>query len=203
LASLDIKKYFINYFSKKKWYSILSDAVFIVILILLIIPATRTDVAAFFIRLTSFSPSALSSNEQFTVSNQANTWQLYDDDGNKVPFATLNKKPVFLNFWATWCPPCNAELPGIIDIYEKYKNDVNFVLVSNESMVKVKAFAKKNSFNTNIFFRSSTVPPDFISQSIPTTYIISKNGVVVLSKKGAARWSSGSVEDILDKLISE
>ncbi len=203
MASLNIKKYFSNYFSTKKWYSILSDAVFIVILALLIIPATRTDVAAFFIRLTSFSPSALSSNERFSISNQANTWQLYDAYGNKVSFAKLNEKPVFLNFWATWCPPCNAELPGIIDIYEKYKDDVNFVLVSDESMVKVRAFAKKNGFDANLFYRSNAVPPDFISQSIPTTFIISKKGVVVLSKKGAARWSSGSVEDVLNKLISE
>lgn len=203
MAAFNFKNYVRNYFVKKKWYSILSDAIFIIIITLLIIPSTRTDVAAFFIRLTSFPPSTLEKNEQFTVSNQVQTWQLLDMEGNQVSFASLNNKPIFLNFWATWCPPCIAELPGITDVYEKYKNDVSFILVSSESRAKVRAFAKKNNFNQMLFYQNSSVPTDFISQSIPTTFIIDKKGVVVLSKKGVARWDSGSIQEILDELISK
>ena len=203
MAAFNIKNYIRNYFVKKKWYSILSDAVFIIIISLLIIPSTRTDVAAFFIRLTSFPPSTLETDEQFTISNQARTWQLLDMEGNQVSLATLNEKPVFLNFWATWCPPCIAELPGILDVYDKYKDDVNFILVSSESRAKVRAFAKKNDFNQLLFYQNKSVPTDFTSQSIPTTFIISKSGVVVLSKKGVARWDSGSIQEILDELISQ
>ncbi|MFK5856143.1 MAG: TlpA disulfide reductase family protein [Bacteroidota bacterium] len=203
MGAFSIKKYFKNYFAKKKWYSILSDAVFVIIISLLIIPSTRTEVAAFFIRLTSFPPSTLDADERFTISNQARTWQLQDMDGNEISFESLNDKPIFLNFWATWCPPCIAELPSITELHEKYKNDVSFVLVSNESRAKVRAFAKKNGFNQLLFYQNKTVPNDFASQSIPTTFIISKTGVVVLDKKGVARWNSGSIEDILDELISE
>jgi thiol-disulfide isomerase/thioredoxin len=203
LASFNIKKYTTNYFKKKKWYSILSDAFFVVIITLLIIPNTRTDVATFFIRLTSFPPSTLDSDEQFTISNQSRTWQLLDMEGNQISFESLNEKPIFLNFWATWCPPCIAELPSITELHEKYKDDVNFILVSNESRAKVRAFAKKNGFDQLLFFQNKTVPADFTSQSIPTTFIISKKGVVVLDKKGVARWNSGSIEDVLDDLISE
>ena len=203
MAAFNIKKYTTNYFKKKKWYNILSDAVFVIIITLLIIPSTRTDVAAFFIRLTSFAPSTLDSDEQFTISNQARTWQLQDMEGNPVSFESLNNKPIFLNFWATWCPPCIAELPSIAELHEKYKNDVNFILVSNESRAKVRAFAKKNEFNQLLFYQNKSVPTDFTSQSIPTTFIISKKGVVVLDKKGVARWNSGSIEDVLDELISE
>ncbi len=203
MAVFNIKNYFRNYFVKKKWYSILSDAVFVIIISLLIIPSTRTDVAAFFIRLTSFPPSTLETDEQFTISNQASTWQLLDMEGNQVSFASLNEKPIFLNFWATWCPPCIAELPGILDVYEKYKDDVNFILVSSESRAKVRAFTKKNDFNQLLFYQNKSVPADFTSQSIPTTFIINKNGVVVLSKKGVARWDSGSIQEILDELISQ
>ncbi len=203
MATFNIKNYATNYFKKKKWYSILSDAVFVIIITLLIIPATRTDVAAFFIRLTSFSPSTLDSDERFMVSNQARTWQLSDMQGNQVSFEMLNEKPIFINFWATWCPPCIAELPGIVDIYEKYKDEVNFLLVSNESRAKVRAFAKKNGFNQMLFYQNKTVPADFSSQSIPTTFIIDKKGIVVLSKKGVAKWNSNSIEEILDKLIAQ
>jgi len=203
LAAFNIKNYFTNYFKKKKWYSILSDAIFIIIITLLIIPNTRTDVAAFFIRLTSFAPSTLDNDEQFTISNQARTWQLLDMEGNQILLETLNNKPIFLNFWATWCPPCIAELPSISDLHEKYKDDVNFILVSNESQAKVRAFAKKNEFDQVLFYQNTSVPSDFTSQSIPTTFIISKKGIVVLDKKGVARWNSGSIEDVLDELISE
>ena len=202
MASINIKKYISNYFTKKKWYSILSDAVFVIIITLLIVPSTRTDVAAFFIRLTSFSPSTLDKSEQYSINNQARTWQLYDMDGNDVVFESLNDKPIFLNFWATWCPPCIAELPGISKLHEKYKDNVNFVLVSSESRAKVRAFAKKNNFDQLLFYQNRNVPSLFSSQSIPTTFIISKDGVIVLSKKGVARWNSGSIEEVLDELIA-
>lgn len=203
MAAFNIKNYFVNYFKKKKWYSIISDAVFVIIISLLIIPSTRTDVAALFIRLTSFAPSTLDTHEQFTISNEARTWQLQDMDGNELSLEALTEKPIFLNFWATWCPPCIAELPGIIELHEKYKNDVNFVLVSNESRAKVRAFAKKNGFNQKLFYQNKGVPTNFASQSIPTTFIISSKGVVVLSKKGVAKWNSGSVENVLDNLLSK
>lgn len=188
--------------AKKKWYSIIFDAAFVIIIALLIIPSTRTEVSSFFIRLTSLPPSALDSDEQFSINRQAQSWQIYDMQGNQVSFASINEKPVFLNFWATWCPPCIAELPGIAELYEKYKNDVNFVLVSDESRAKVRAFAKKNNFDQLPFYQNTTMPSDFSSQSIPTTFIINKEGVVVVTKKGVARWNSGSVEEVIEQLIS-
>ncbi len=202
MAKFSIKKYFRNYLAKKKWYSILSDAVFIIVLVLLINPGTRTDVAAFFIRMTSFSPSALDKSEQYHINDNAKTWQLIDINGNRVSLEKLNNKPIFLNLWATWCPPCVAELPGIIDLYEKYKDKVNFVLVSSENRDKVVGFAKQKDFPIGLFYQNNSLPADFQSQSIPTTFIINKTGLVVLKKKGAARWNSDSMEAVLKSLIN-
>ncbi len=201
MASFNFKRS-VDKYLKKKWYSILSDIVFVVLLVLLIIPSTRTDVASFFIRLTSLPPSSLDVEEQIKIDNQSKTWNLLDMDGNPVSFESLNNKPIFLNFWATWCPPCIAELPGIDELHDKYSSDVNFVLVSNESRAKVRAFAKKNQFEELPFYQNNSVPNIFASQSIPTTFIISKDGVIVLSKEGVAKWNSGKVENIIEKLIS-
>lgn len=203
MVTFNIKVYFKNYFAKKRWYSIVSDAVFILLITLLIIPSTRTEVVSFFIRLTSLPPSTLDVDEQFSINNQTKSWQIYDMQGNQVSFTTINEKPVFLNLWATWCPPCVAELPGIADLHEKYKDDVNFILVSTESTDKVRAFAKKNNFEQLPFYQNTDIPSDFSSQSIPTTFIINKEGKVVVSKKGAARWNSGRIEEVLEKLISD
>jgi len=202
LTSPDFKKFIVNYFSKKKWYSIVSDVVFIVFIALLIIPSTRIEVSSFFIKLTSFPPSTLEKNEQFKINKQAESWLIYDMKGNQVLFSSLNEKPVFLNFWATWCPPCVAEMPGIIELHEKYKNEVNFILVSNESAEKVLSFAKKHNFDEDLFYQNTSLPAIFSSQSIPTTFIISREGMVVVSEKGAARWNSSRTEEVIKKLIS-
>lgn len=203
LAVPDFKKFIKNYLSKKKWYSIVTDAVFVMLIVLLIIPSTRIEVTSFFIRITSLPPSTLENDEQFKISRQAESWQIVDMDGKQILFSSLNEKPVFLNFWATWCPPCVAELPGIIDLYTKYKADVNFVLVSNESRDKVRKFTQKNNFDNVLFYQNTSVPSDFSSQSIPTTFIINKDGLVVVSEKGAARWNSDRIVEIIEKLISE
>lgn len=202
MAKLPIKQQIKNYYKKKKWYSIVSDFAFVILIILLIIPTTRTDVASFFIRLTSLPPSTLQVENQYKISNDAENWTITTIDGKKIEFKELNDKPVFVNLWATWCPPCIAELPGIIDLYENYKDDVNFVLASNENPQKLKEYIKKKGYPENVFFINSTLPGDFYSKSIPATFIIDNNGHVVLSKKGAARWNSGKVENILDELIN-
>ena len=197
------KQAVLNYFKKKKPLSIFFDATFVIVIALLIIPATRKETAAFFIRLTSFPASTLDSDEQFKVSNAANDWQLLTLDGKRVVFKELKDKPLFVNIWATWCPPCVAELPGIQDLINQYGKDVNFILVSNENPNTIKAFAEKHGYDELPFYYSNTIPHDFESNSIPTTFILDKNGVVKVNKKGAARWNSGKAEKLLEQLIKE
>ncbi|RLD86814.1 MAG: TlpA family protein disulfide reductase [Bacteroidetes bacterium] len=193
--------FFCNYLKKKKPLSIFFDFVFVVILILLINPGTRKDVAAFFIRLTSLPPSTLDADEQFTVSHQSEQWNVYNLSLHPVSLETLNEKPVFVNIWATWCPPCIAELPSILDVYETYGDRVNFMLVSNEGSEKVKSFLLKNNYNKAPFYLYDRLPVEFQTESIPTTFILDKNGKVVLKKKGAARWNTGKIKNLLDELL--
>ena len=197
------KKFISNYFKKKKPFGIITDVIFIVLVVLLILPATRKDVSAFFIRLTSFPPSTLDTNEQFTINAQTLNWQLYDLKGNKISFETLNDKPVFLNIWATWCPPCIAELPSIQALYEDYGDEVNFILISNEDPEKVQNFAKEHQYDGLPFYLSASMPNNFSTSSIPATFIVGSNGRVLVSKKGAARWNSDTSRDLLEKLINE
>ena len=166
----------------------------------MLIPATRKELSSFLIRATSFAPSTLDSDEQYTIDNQALSWQLYDYNGNSVRFEELNDKPVFLNILATWCPPCIAELPGILELYNDSKESANFILVSNESPEDVKAFAEKNGYTDLPFYFARSTPAAFSSQSIPITFLVSKDGRVVLKKKGAARWNSDKTKQILKQL---
>lgn len=198
-----IKHYFQNYFKKRKPFALITDILFWGLIVLLIIPSTRVQVSAFFIRLTSFAPSTLSVEKQYTISENTRQWQLTNLSGKTVNFAEQLDKPVFVNLWATWCPPCRAELPGIQKIYEQYKGKVHFLLLSDEPLTKVKAFAAKHGYSDMPFYRYRYIPKDFSSRSIPSTFIISKQGKVVLTKKGAARWDSEKVKKLLDNLIKQ
>jgi len=174
-----------------------------VLLVLLLLPATRKDVSAFFIRMTSLPPSTLDSDEQFTVNTNTMDWQLVNFEGQKTSFQELGNKPVFLNIWATWCPPCVAELPGILDLYEEFGDRVHFILVSNENPNHVHDFLINHEYNHSPFYLSASVPQDFSSNSIPATFIIDADGRVRVNKKGAARWNSDTTRDLLDEMLNQ
>ena len=197
-----VKAWIQNYFKTKKTLTIITDVLFVVFIVLLLIPGTRKDVAALFIRLTSLPPSELSQTQQYPISQDAKQWIVTDMNGQNHTLGDWLDKPVFVNFWATWCPPCVAEMPGISDLYEQYKGRVHFVLLSDESPSKINAFAQEHQYQNLPFYRYQFVPHDFSTRSIPTTFILSTEGKVVLSKKGAARWHSGKVEKLLDDLLA-
>jgi thiol-disulfide isomerase/thioredoxin len=197
------KGWFLNYLKKKKPISIFIDALFIILVVLLIIPGTRTTVGAFFIRMTSFPPSTIEKSEQLRLGNNVNDWTLYNLQGSKAKFSELNKKPVFINIWATWCPPCVAEIPGIEEIYQEYKNEVSFILLTNEDVETVKRFLKKNNYEGMPVYFAANTPLEFSSNSIPATFIVSRDGRIVVNKKGAARWNTSTTKNLLDELINE
>lgn len=203
MANNKLVNYFRNYKNKSK-LSIASDIVFVLFIVLMIIPSTRIEVSSFVIRLTSLSPSELDKDQQFVLSEGDKLWQVTDMQGNKHVLQDLmNDKPVFINFWATWCPPCVAEMPGIADLYEKYGDRVSFIIATNESSHTVSAFAEKRQYTSLPFYQYRSVPSVFQTESIPATFLVSKSGRVVISKKGAAHWNSDGMNQIIDQLLAE
>lgn len=196
-----VKRWMHRYFTTKKPFTIVTDILFVVLILLLLIPGTRKDVSAFFIRIVSFPPSELSVQEQYPLSPEVASWPIEALNGYTMPFGSLEGKPVVVNFWATWCPPCRAELPGLQDLYKEYKGKVHFAFLSDETAPVIKKFIQDHQYQDMPFFRYQSVPKDFATQSIPATFIISPDGKVVLEKKGAARWDSDKVKSILDDLL--
>ncbi len=130
-------------------------------------------------------------------------WQLVDIQGDKVDFNIFKDKVIVVNFWATWCPPCIAEMPAFEKLYQDYKNDVVFLFVANDDPKKVEKFISKNGYSHPVYYQLTEAPKDLLSNSLPTTYIINKEGEIVVNKTGAADWNSGKVRGLLDNLIQE
>ena len=127
---------------------------------------------------------------------------LIDKEGNRKSFTDYKGKVVFVNFWATWCPPCIAEMPDIHDLYtEMESTDIKFVLIAlDDDFQKAKNFVKKKEFDFPIYQLASPLPKVFESSAIPTTYVISPEGKIVVSKSGMAKYHTKKFKNFLKEL---
>ncbi|MEN8123721.1 MAG: TlpA disulfide reductase family protein [Bacteroidota bacterium] len=128
-------------------------------------------------------------------------WQLIDMQGNTVNFDALKGKVIIVNFWATWCPPCIAEMPAFQKLYEDYQDRVEFLFVANDDEDKVRKFIKDKKYTFPVYFQITRRPEELQSNSLPTTYVINKKGEIVVDKTGAADWNSRKVRDLIDELL--
>ncbi|MBA09872.1 MAG: thiol-disulfide oxidoreductase [Flavobacteriaceae bacterium] len=177
------------------------DILFLILVVLMVVPQTRQPIQIAFHSVVSlFSPSVINPKEQKEISYEP--WKLKDLDGNEFDFSNTKNRVVIVNLWATWCPPCIAEFQGIQNLYDDYGKKVDFILVSDESPKAIQKFLKRNGYNIKVFTPLTQYPSYFTTKSIPRTYIIDKQGRIVIDKHGAANWNSSSVREQLDKLLT-
>jgi thiol-disulfide isomerase/thioredoxin len=113
--------------------------------------------------------------------------------GNQVTLSDLKGKVVFLNFWATWCPPCRAEMPSMEVLHQRFQNEgLVFLSVDiMESSEEVQKFLTNNKLTfTTTLDTSGNVGADYNIQAIPTTYIIDRDGKIIISSVGGRNWNS-------------
>lgn len=128
-------------------------------------------------------------------------WILQATDGSQINMQSLKNKVVLVNFWATWCPPCVAEMPSFQSLYNDYGDKVVFLFIANDDPEKVNTFLENKGYDLPVFFQASGVPEAMNSNSLPTTYIINSSGSIVVSKVGAADWDSNRVRALLDRQL--
>jgi len=191
-----------NYFKKRKTLSIVFDLIFYLLILLLLIPGTRKKVAPVFIRTFLHAPISIVPSERVMLSAEDYRWPLKDEDGNPVYLSRFQGEVIFLNFWATWCPPCRAEMPGIQKLYNDYKEKIHFVLVTQEDPQTVSKFLNEKGYTFPVYFQAYETPSQFVSRTIPTTFIIDRDGGIALTHKGASKWNARKIMKMLDELVS-
>lgn len=178
-----------------------SNIIFLIVLALLFFSPLGSIVKEYSARLLSFAPSI--ENKESRVEVKSYNWKLKGINTNDFNFENAKGKVVVLNFWATWCPPCRAEMPSLQNLYDVYKDDVVFLFLTNEESSKVLSFLDKNNYNLPSFNQYTQTPSEFPVSSIPATYIIDKNGSIVVDKVGPADWDSKTVKVLLDELLQK
>jgi thiol-disulfide isomerase/thioredoxin len=177
-----------------------NNFIFLLVIAVLIIPQTRQPIQILLHKgLALFSPSVIEEEKRIALIDY--NWNLMDENGNTYDFNNAKGKVVLINFWATWCPPCIAEMPSMEKLYKDYKNDVVFLFVSEEEQQAISKFKDKNAYDFMVYSSQTKHPEIFETRSIPRTYILDKKGHVAIDKSGAADWNSHSVRELLDTLL--
>lgn len=127
---------------------------------------------------------------------------LRDLEGKEVSMS--EDKLIFVNIWATWCGPCNVEMPGIQKLYDKYKDHqkVAFYIISDEDAETVNPFIARKGYALPFYQIAGQYPAALDGNAIPRTYIIYK-GEILAQETGASQWDRPEVIDLIEKKLTE
>ena len=139
------------------------------------------------------------------VGRLAPDFELADIDGQSVSLESLRGQYVMLNFWATWCGPCRAEMPFMQEIYENSEwSEAGVIIVAvnvGESATQARAFMDDFGFGFRVLLDSATkTAAEYNIRGIPTTFFIDRDGIIRDIRVGTFR-SRAEIESILTSLI--
>lgn len=178
----------------------IKNITFLIIILLVIIPQTRKPIQVVLQKgvMLFTSPSVVEENK-VVIDNY--NWRLVNEMGAVFNFQNTQGNVVLVNFWATWCPPCIAEMPSLQKLYNNYQGKVDFLFITSEDLEVVESFMQKHDYTFSFYRPAENYPHYFNVSSIPRTFLIDKNGQIIIDETGANDWNSDSVRSVIDGLI--
>lgn len=123
--------------------------------------------------------------------------------GEMVDISDSRGKVIFLNFWATWCPPCLAEMPSINSLRAKFRDDKDILFIMadvDNNLTRSSNFMKRNKYDLPVYEATESIPEAIFQGTVPTTLIIDQQGKIVFFHEGMADYDSGKTEAFLRSL---
>jgi len=176
------------------------------LILLLVNPGAKATLIEGLMKLGFYNPDVPSTETAMALKPGSEGVSFRDGDGKVVSLNSLKGKVVFINFWATWCPPCRAEMPSINKVFKKYgeNSSMNFIMVDADSnFPKARKFLDRRGYHLPLFTVASEIPRDFFGGLLPTTLLLNKKGEIVFRHEGTADYNDKKFVDYIDKLLKE
>lgn len=176
----------------------------ILFLIILLIPSAKALVMQGLMEIGLFKPSV--SSKKAIPSVDLSAIKFKDVNNNYISLGDFENKIIFLNFWATWCPPCLAEMPSINKLYEQFGSDkeVVFLLVDADGdFKKSQAYMTRKKFKLPIYAFASELPKQIFEGSLPTTIVFDKKGRISYHGVGAANYANPKFISFINELKAQ
>lgn len=189
----------------RRLFSLSNITTGIMVLFLILVwvnPSVKAGVMQGLMKVGLFQPGM--PEEVSPESNMAPDMSFTDSEGKTFTLSSLRGKVVFLNFWATWCPPCRAEMPSINALYERFREDKNVIFLTVDTdgnYRKASAFLKRQQYSLPLYVADSEIPRELLGRSIPTTVIINKKGQIAYRHEGAADYGNERFMSYFEKYI--
>lgn len=132
-----------------------------------------------------------STSSQENQTQTAPDFTVYDFEGNQVKLSDYFGKPIIINFWASWCGPCQMEMPDFDAAYANYKNDIEFLMInmtdgSRETVEIASSFINEKGYSFPVYYDNDyNATITYSVTSLPTTYFLNSNGELAAHAKGA------------------
>lgn len=194
----------LHWFSKYKRfvnYSVKIGAVILILIGIMMFTGKGNSISNY---VSPIAQNETAKEEKEDAKNPPLTFALYDQNEQLVSFEDLRGKIIFLNFWATWCPPCVAELGHIQELSEQYKESKDVVILTTVlpgdrgvSKHDILDFIEENGYTMPVLFDDGTLFGYFGINSFPTTLMINRDGTPYGYAKGQL------TKEMMEKLISQ
>lgn len=194
----------------KKWFTFsnASTALLMIFVVVMFISSTAKGVVIQgLMKIGLFQPDVSVENDKKPISKVEKSGVLFKDEtGNVIDLSDLKGKVVFVNFWATWCPPCIAEMPSINKLQAQFRDNKDFVVLmvdaDNQPDKSIK-FMSKRKLDLKVFTPASQIPNELLGNSLPTTVILNKKGEIVFRHEGGADYTNKEFINFIQKLVNE
>jgi thiol-disulfide isomerase/thioredoxin len=182
--------------------NLLNALFFIAVIVLLFVPSAKAFLLRGLMKTGFFQPEVSSLSKPVQVPDIS----FRDVKGENITLSSLKGKVVFINFWATWCPPCIAEMPSINTLYQKLAANKNIVFLMADADGRPEQallFLKKKNYNLPVYAATTTVPANISAGTIPTTIVLNKRGEMVYHHEGVADYTNDKFAAYLQQLSTE
>lgn len=193
----------------KLWVFIRKNGFSVVMALFAVVVLVSPDAKSFVLRQlmrTGLFNASIGEKKQGATGHGAVDFNFVDGNEDVRHTSSLRGKVIFINFWASWCPPCRAEFPSIERLYSAFKDhpDIFFLMINEDNDLSAGYdYLRKNAYSVPVYRVSGPVPPEIYTGILPTTVVLDKDGEIRLRHEGFADYGSQKFMEELERLMGE